>query len=332
MPLNISIDVDGTLLGDDGNPIHQAHEKLLQLKTNGHRLQLWSTGGADYAKTVAVKHKLTDLFESYGTKPDVAIDDIPESVRPVSILKTDKTFCLTKAIEALESVVESNVESFFCPSRPLVNYVANIQNRLEVAKQNYGPILRDSTPFHPIPFFGNLSGARVITIGLNPSSGEFEPWRNWPSGEIDSDELALRLVNYFRLPYTLPHPWFSDLLEAMNIINCPYSLFAAHIDASPWPTLSPKSLKKKSKPELLALYGEMIRVEAEHIPRTLRRCQHLKLAIIVGSKEWMEPIGEIVHRSFCGRVEIIEKSKLPAWVWHHKDDLRQLVKLPATVS
>jgi len=36
-------------------------------------------------------------------------------------------------------------------------------------------------PVHwPIPFFGNPATARVTTIGVNPSSGEFGPARQWP--------------------------------------------------------------------------------------------------------------------------------------------------------
>jgi hydroxymethylpyrimidine pyrophosphatase-like HAD family hydrolase len=80
MPLNISIDVDGTLLDENENINPVTCEKLRQLKSNGHRLQLWSTGGADYAHKTAVKHNLTNVFASYATKADVAFDDILESL------------------------------------------------------------------------------------------------------------------------------------------------------------------------------------------------------------------------------------------------------------
>ena len=47
MPLNISIDVDGTLLDENERPVPQARESLQLLKNAGHCLQLWSAGGAD---------------------------------------------------------------------------------------------------------------------------------------------------------------------------------------------------------------------------------------------------------------------------------------------
>jgi len=40
-----------------------------------------------------------------------------------------------------------------------------------------------SLPIVPIPFFGNLETARVLTVGLNPSDGEMRG-RNWAG--IDS--------------------------------------------------------------------------------------------------------------------------------------------------
>ncbi len=65
MPLNISIDVDGTILDANENLLPHARESIQSLKDAGHCLQLWSAGGADYAYKHALKNKLTDLFESY---------------------------------------------------------------------------------------------------------------------------------------------------------------------------------------------------------------------------------------------------------------------------
>ena len=59
----------------------------------------------------------------------------------------------------------------------------------------------------PIPFFGDVLGARVITIGLNPSDGELSQGRGWPR-PVDPTTLYERLVHYFNNPKVKPHNWF----------------------------------------------------------------------------------------------------------------------------
>ena len=39
----------------------------------------------------------------------------------------------------------------------------------------------------PIPFFGNPASALVATVGVNPSSGEFDSPRNWASVKTKTD-------------------------------------------------------------------------------------------------------------------------------------------------
>ena len=208
MPLNISIDVDGTLLGSNTLPARNIREHLQRLRRQGHHLQLWSTGGADYALRKASEHGLADLFESFAAKPDVAIDDIPESVRPVATLRVGGKYLLTHAIKSLESEVESCVESVLCPSSSLKRFVADLKSEKDHAEAALGNLLKRGTPFHPIPFFGNIESARVITVGLNPGITEFAQHRGWTT-ELDAEDLAYRLVNYFRLAgvgYPKPHP------------------------------------------------------------------------------------------------------------------------------
>jgi len=35
--------------------------------------------GVEYARSVAVRHQLTELFEGYAAKPDIIIDDMPST-------------------------------------------------------------------------------------------------------------------------------------------------------------------------------------------------------------------------------------------------------------
>jgi len=58
------------------------------------------------------------------------------------------------------------------------------------------------------PFFGNPRNAIVATIGVNPSSGEFKPSRDWSSVRTQG-AWKMRLKNY--LTAETPHKWFPAL-------------------------------------------------------------------------------------------------------------------------
>ena len=55
-------------------------------------------------------------------------------------------------------------------------------------KSQYSGNLKPRLNTFPIPFFGNILTAKVLTIGVNPSSGEFID-RNWPV-EMDGQSLT----------------------------------------------------------------------------------------------------------------------------------------------
>jgi hypothetical protein len=77
---NVFVDVDLTLVDAKGNLLEGAKDALVKLKDKGCHLFLWSSVGVDYAKKVSALHKLTDLFEGYASKPDIIIDDMPQTV------------------------------------------------------------------------------------------------------------------------------------------------------------------------------------------------------------------------------------------------------------
>jgi phosphoglycolate phosphatase-like HAD superfamily hydrolase len=76
---NIFVDVDLTLVDANGRLLAGAGEALQRLKQAGCHLFLWSTAGAEYARSVAARHQLTDLFEGFAAKPDIVIDDMPST-------------------------------------------------------------------------------------------------------------------------------------------------------------------------------------------------------------------------------------------------------------
>jgi hypothetical protein len=89
----------------------------------------------------------------------------------------------------------------------------------------------------PIPFFGNLESATILTVGVNPSDGEFAPAR-WPD-KISPEALHERLKNYFLYPCSA-RKWFDGWKLAFKEIGEIFSYEkegAAHIDLSPRVTI-----------------------------------------------------------------------------------------------
>src|SRR5882757_4613044 len=77
---NIFVDVVLTLIDANGRLLPEASEALQRLKDRGCPLFLWSTNGAEYAKSVATRYQLLELFEGFAAKPDIIIDDMPGTV------------------------------------------------------------------------------------------------------------------------------------------------------------------------------------------------------------------------------------------------------------
>ena len=320
MPLNISIDVDGTLLDESDNLIPLALEKLLELKLKGHRLQLWSSAGAEYARQVAEKHLLTEVFDSYGTKPDVAFDDLPESTRSVAI-PVSKTFGLADAIDMLQSDLADCYEGVLHPSASLVRHVKEVQNSWVDVKEHFKAKL-ELKPV-PIPFFGNLEHARLITVGLNPSPSEFVEGRQWPA-ILSADELTFRLVNYFRLSGdTLPppHNWFKDILQAAHSLGCPTSIAIAHVDLCPWAAFFPKST------DLRTIFGNCVDEQMHRwLAKVFQHCRSSAKLVVVIQSDNPSPIelerqreAKQIIRTALGdpswRGEIIAKSRRDFLYW-----------------
>ena len=79
-PRVVYVDVDDTLVRYDGAkrvPIPAVSARVKALRAAGETLYLWSSGGADYARTVATELGLEDCFAAYLPKPDTYIDDLP---------------------------------------------------------------------------------------------------------------------------------------------------------------------------------------------------------------------------------------------------------------
>ena len=108
--LNVCIDVDLTLVDDEGELLPGAIEALTKLRDVPCELTLWSAAGAEYAKTIAARHKVERFFEGFAGKPDVAIDDDPQSLvlRKVIARKPEDRWSeiQQQAVQALHQIRE----------------------------------------------------------------------------------------------------------------------------------------------------------------------------------------------------------------------------------
>ena len=76
----VFVDVDDTLVRSAGTkriPITPVAERVAALKEAGATLYCWSTGGAEYAREVAIELGLERCFVAFLPKPTIMLDDQP---------------------------------------------------------------------------------------------------------------------------------------------------------------------------------------------------------------------------------------------------------------
>ena len=244
MSLNIYMDVDDTLINCNESVDPRAAETLRQivLKLRGDYpdsdLYLWSGAGGAYAREMAEKHKLAGFFNAFLGKPDVVIDDRPSSIFP-------RKAVVWQGDAQWQTLFQTIFSAKVSPSNSLIEVVDEIVRSVKESDRSFSNLYSYNYSLrHPIVFFGDIENAEVLTLGVNPSPGEFKQPedtdpenRNWPL-EMSSAQLALRLVNYFRDWRTPPYKWFTPLETILRSKNCSYQFNAAHIDLSPRATLA----------------------------------------------------------------------------------------------
>lgn len=128
----------------------------------------------------------------------------------------------------------------------------------------------------PIPFFGNIETAEILTVGVNPASGEFLN-RNWPQTKATPSYLELRLRNYFRLATPKPYRWFLKWEAGLNILNdSSYHENAAHLDLSPRAT---KPMRELPEEIFLAMVEQDLKLFFE----TISLCRKARVLLLAGT-------------------------------------------------
>jgi Protein of unknown function (DUF2442) len=131
----------------------------------------------------------------------------------------------------------------------------------------------------PIPFFGDVEKAEILTVGVSPAASEFNRNRKWRQTEATPEYLEARLTKYFDVTDPPPHSWFSPWEESLKMLNGgSYRKNAAHLDLSPQATATiPKDDRACDN------FLEMIESDLPIFFDTISLCRAAKVLLIAGS-------------------------------------------------
>ena len=151
-------------------------------------------------------------------------------------------------------------------------------NNFHQTKPQFFP---DQDNLYPIPFFGDIRHATVLTLALNPAWTEFRRGggheRHWTPG-LDACALTTRLLHYFDLPTPPPHRWFKDRRDSLAMLDCSYETNTAHIDLHPLPTKFRQDLTGQQCNAI----GEFIEARSKsHLSELLRLTTKARLLLVV---------------------------------------------------
>ena len=159
----------------------------------------------------------------------------------------------------------------------LSNYLTEVHQEWESSRHLFPR--NTYPPSHwPIPFFGNPAKAIVATVGVNPSSDEFRPSRNW--GEVDNvKHWKERLRDYFAHPTTPAHRWFEPWRTGLALLGVSYEKgTATHLDVS-YRTTTAMLRNKDTVPKE---FRRMVERDAAWFFKLLLLCPNLRLLLTFG--------------------------------------------------
>jgi len=175
--------------------------------------------------------------------------------------------------------------------REFERHVYAVQRYVALTNSRYAPILVSGLVTHPICCFGNLRQAKVITVGVNPSLGEFAAIRQWPT-TITHTDLARRCTDYFG--GRSPHDWFEPWMESLGSLGVSYADgSAAHVDLSPRVTKYISELTEAYEKEL---FLDMVERDLWTFFGTLAFCRKVKRILMAGSVTGKYYINEFIQR------------------------------------
>ncbi len=158
----------------------------------------------------------------------------------------------------------------------LRNYLSDVLLYVKRTEAPYARLYCPGVRWHPIPFSGDVLGARVLTVGVNPSASEFK--NGCGRVEIEASGLERHLVNYFKGGQT--HRWFDTWTEALSSVGVSYrGGSAAHLDLSPRATMSMSSFKDK---ESVTCFNKMLDDDVSHFFDLLKHSHSAQALFLAG--------------------------------------------------
>lgn len=168
----------------------------------------------------------------------------------------------------------------------LVQAVMDCQDHVKRTASRFAPNNKPTVVTHPIPFFGDILNARVITVGVNPSATEFNG-RGWPAA-MSAEALTERLLGYFSRS---PHPWFDRWEAVLANIERSYRRDAAHVDLSPRATVSQAAAPSPT------LFSEMLAADVGQMLRILSLAPNVGVLLMAGAATNALYVNEFVARN-----------------------------------
>jgi hypothetical protein len=174
-------------------------------------------------------------------------------------------------------------------SRAFTCHVNAVQHYSALTALRYAALHRSNLVTHPVCCFGDPAEARIVTVGLNPSDGEFDAARQWPT-ELSHAELADRCASYF----IKPHEWFMTWTEALSHLGMSYQEGSAvHLDLSPRATRPVSDFKEAWEQEL---FLEMVERDLWTFFGTLGLCRKVEWVLMAGTVTGKYYINEFLQR------------------------------------
>jgi len=158
-------------------------------------------------------------------------------------------------------------------SEDLTTWLRSLAKEIKASQSAFAA---NKVPGCPVPFFGNVLEARILTIGVNPSEKEFVPGRRWSeAGTIV--KWQNRMLNYFCQEEFPAHGWFETWSIILELLGVSYTNRAAHIDVSPRPTTAMLGQKTDK-----AIFRAMVEHDAKWFFDLLGKLPQIELLLVAG--------------------------------------------------
>lgn len=170
----------------------------------------------------------------------------------------------------------------------LEKLIKGLVTKIDFVKSMYGALFYDYIPIIPIPFWGNITKAKIITVGINPSAEELKN-NGWNSKMAEYD-IYSKLIRYFE---DSPHEWFETWEKALEEIGFSYKTgTAAHIDICPWAT---KSISTISQEGNMLAFERLLSRSLPVFYQVLKQCLNVEYIVLAGAATKSKYLNEFLY-------------------------------------